>query len=241
MGKDAWGEEGFARGWDVVNAARDNPDRANQLDLLITLLERVGPDDCWMLDLGSGSGQVETLIFERIPHARVACLDSSEEMLKLASERLEAYGDRYHPFSGDMNCLEAVEFPHASYAAVFSSQALHEIPHESKRAVYEKVFELLRPEGAFYILDRIEPRFDDLPDEYERVWDRLNRDVDRPMSFDEYRERYDSKGDYPASLDEQLAWLKAAGFLARALVFALQPRAHSGAKALNPHSPQEFF
>ena len=168
MTKDAWrGREFFAQNWDAVNAVRDNPDRANQLDLLITLLESVGPDDGWMLDMGSGSGQVEALIFERIPHASIVCLDSSEEMLKLASERLHAYGDRYHPLPGDMNRLGTVEFPHAPYAAVFSSQALHEIPHESKRAVYEKVFELLRPGGAFYILP-VPARFD-VPDAYERV------------------------------------------------------------------------
>ncbi len=217
MTKDAWGEGSFAQNWDAVNAARDNPDRANQLDLLITLLESVGPDDGWMLDMGSGSGQVEALILERIPHANIVCLDSSEEMLKLASERLSAHQDRYHPLPGDMNRLGAVEFPHAPYAAVFSSQALHEISHESKRAVYEKVFELLRPGGAFYILDRFQTRFDDLPDAYERVWNRQNRGVDAPMSFQEYRERYDSKDDYPAKLDDQLAWLAAAGLLAAPL------------------------
>ena len=213
MTKDAWEEEGFAKSWDAANAVRDNPDRVNQLDLLITLLEGMRPDDGWLLDLGSGSGQVETLIFERIPHARVVCLDNSEEMLKLASGRLSAYDGRYQPILGDMNDLEGVEFPHAPYAAVFSSQALHEIPHENKREVYEIVFELLRPGGAFYILDRIRTRFDDLPDAYERIWNRLNRDVGAPMTFGAYRERYDAKGDYPAGLDEQLAWLKAAGFL----------------------------
>lgn len=217
MTKDAWEEEGFAKSWDAVNAARDNPDRANQLDLLITLLDGMRPDEGWLLDLGSGSGQVETLIFERIPHARVVCLDNSEEMLKLASERFGGFEDRYHPLPGDMNDLEGVEFPHAPYSAVFSSQALHEITHESKQAVYQKVYGLLRPGGAFYILDRIEPRFDDLPDEYERVWNRLNRRMDAPMTFCEYRERYDAKGDYPAGLDEQLGWLVAAGFVAAPL------------------------
>ncbi len=217
MTKDAWGEEEFAKSWDAVNAARDNPDRANQLDMLISLLEGVRPDDGWMLDLGAGSGRVETLIFERIPHARVVCLDSSEEMRKLASERLSDHEGRYLSLLGDMNDLEAVEFPHAPYAAVFSSQALHEIPHESKQAIFEKVFELLRPGGAFYILDRIEPRFDDLPDEYECVWNRLSRRMDEPMTFHEYRERYDAKGDYPAGLDEQLGWLVATGFVAAPL------------------------
>ena len=217
MAKDAWEEEEFAKSWDAVNAARDNPDRANQLDMLISLLEGVRPEAGWMLDLGAGSGRVETLIFERIPHARVVCLDSSEEMLKLASERLSAHEGRYLSLPGDMNDLEAVEFPHALYAAVFSSQALHEIPHESKQAVYEKVYGLLRPGGAFYILDRIEPRFDDLPDEYERVWNRLNRRMDTPMTFHEYRERYEGKDDYPAKLDEQLGWLVAAGFVAAPL------------------------
>ena len=217
MTKDAWAEEGFAKSWDAVNAARDNPDRANQLDLLISLLEGVRPDDGWMLDLGSGSGQVETLIFERIPHARVVCLDSSQEMLKLASERLSAHAGRYQPILGDMNDLEAVEFPHTPYSAVFSSQALHEVTHESKQAVYRKVYGLLRPGGAFYILDRFETRFGALPEEYERVWNRLNRGMDAAMTFGEYRERYEGKGDFPASLGEQLEWLEAAGFLAAPL------------------------
>ena len=217
MRKDAWGEERFAKSWDAVNAARDNPDRANQLDLLITLLEGVKPEDGWMLDLGAGSGRVETLIFECIPHARVVCLDSSQEMLKLASERLSTHEGRYLSLPGDMNDLEAVEFPHAPYTAVFSSQALHEIPHESKHAVYEKVFELLRPGGVFYILDRFETRFGDLPDAYERVWNRLNEGVDAPMTFHEYRERYEGKDDYPAKLDEQLGWLVSAGFVAAPL------------------------
>ena len=129
------------------------------------------------------------------------------------------------------NDLEAVEFLHAPYAAVFSSQALHEITHDRKRAVYEKMFELLRPGGAFYILDRVDPRFDDLPAEYERVWNRLNRGVDAPMTFGEYRERYGGKDDYPPILDEHVAWLAAAGFRAaplylhynRALIAARKP------------------
>ncbi len=217
MAQDAWAERDFAREWDAANAVRDNPDRANQLDLLITLLEGAAPERGWMLDLGAGSGQVEALLFERVPHARVACLDSSEEMLHLAAQRLRAYPGRYLPVRGDLNDLGSVAFPHAPYAAVFSSQALHEITHEKKRAVFGKVFDILRPGGAFYVLDRVETRLGDLPEAYERVWNRLNRGVDAPHAFAAYRAAYEAKDDHPPRLADLLAWLSEAGFVAAPL------------------------
>ena len=176
MTKDAWMEGSFAQNWDAVNAARDNPDRANQLDLLITLLVSVWGRmmaGCWIWV--PVRGRWEPSFSERIPHASIVCLDSSEEMLKLASERLHANRGQISSASGDMNRLGAVEFPHAPYAAVFSSQALHEISHESKTRCLRKSVRMLRPGGAFYILDRFQTRFDDLPDAYERVWNRQNR------------------------------------------------------------------
>ena len=61
--KDAWDDKGFADRWDGKNHFRDNPGRGEQLDLILHLLAGGCREDSLILDLGSGSGRVEELIF----------------------------------------------------------------------------------------------------------------------------------------------------------------------------------
>lgn len=217
--QDRWGEAGFARGWDQKNAARDNPDRGEQLDILVTLLADAWREGDWLLDLGSGSGQVEELIFHRIPSARAVGVDSSPHMMELARERLAAFPGRFEGVEGAMESLGGLALPRAPFAFVISSQALHEIPHPEKRGVMARAFRLLRPGGSFFILDRIEPAFAALPESYKSVWDRLNRraGMDDRMGYGEYVAKYGGKKDHPARLEELIAWLEEAGFAAAPL------------------------
>ena len=217
--QDRWGEAGFAQGWDQKNAARDNPDRGEQLDILAALLADAWREGDWLLDLGSGSGQVEELIFGRVPSARAVGVDSSPHMMKLARERLAAFPGRFEGVEGGMEALGGLALPHAPFAFALSSQALHEIPHPEKRGVMAQAFRLLRPGGSFFILDRIEPAFAKLPASYKSVWDRLNRKAGMadPMTYDEYAAKYGGKKDHPARLEELISWLEAAGFAAAPL------------------------
>lgn len=157
--RDAWGEPGFAQAWDRTNAWMENPDRDEQIDLLVTLLEGAVGAGGWVLDLGVGAGQVEERIFARIPGARVVRVDSSPSMLALERGRLATFRNRFETLAGDAGDLDAVSFPHVPYAAAISSQVFYEIPHERKRAAFARVFGLLAPGGAFYILDRVTPDF----------------------------------------------------------------------------------
>ena len=54
--KDAWADKDFADRWDGKNHFRDNPDREEQLDLIVSLLADGCGGDSLILDLGSGSG-----------------------------------------------------------------------------------------------------------------------------------------------------------------------------------------
>ena len=217
--QDRWGEAGFARGWDQKNAARDNPDRGEQLGILSALLADAYKEGDWILDLGSGSGQVEEMIFERIPSARAVGVDSSPPMMALARERLGRFPGRFEGVEGAMEALGGLALPHAPFAFVLSSQSLHEIPHPAKREVMGQVFRLLRPGGSFFILDRIEPAFAKLPASYKSVWDRLNRRaaLADPMTYEEYAVKYGGKKDHPARLEELIGWLEGAGFAAAPL------------------------
>jgi trans-aconitate methyltransferase len=82
--QDAWADKNFADQWDGRNHFRDNPDRGEQLDLLVTLLADECGESSRIIDLGSGSGRVEELIFDRIPGVHVVGIDSSPSMMDIA-------------------------------------------------------------------------------------------------------------------------------------------------------------
>jgi SAM-dependent methyltransferase len=221
--KDAWADKDFADRWDGKNHFRDNPDREEQLDLIVSLLADGCGDDSLILDLGSGSGRVEELIFERIPGARVAGVDSSPSMLDIARKRLATFGNRFIPVVGGMGDLAALELPTGPYAFAISVQALHEVSHEEKKKIMADVYALLEPGGVFFVLDRVAFEGEALSGAYRSVWDRLNRKAGikegtkEGMSYEEYLKTYREKDDHVASLEDQLSWLRGAGFRASCL------------------------
>ncbi len=70
------------------------PRRREQLDFLIDLLPWPREEPIRVLDLGCGFGAITEEILGKYPHATVTSVDGSEEMMKLARERLAKYGDR---------------------------------------------------------------------------------------------------------------------------------------------------
>ncbi|MEE9257334.1 MAG: hypothetical protein V3V56_09230, partial [bacterium] len=63
---------------------------------------------------------------------------------------------------------------------------------------------------------RVEFEGEALSGVYRSVWDRLNRkaDIKVGITYEEYLEIYRGKSDHVATLEEQLAWLRGAGFSA---------------------------
>ena len=217
--QDPWEDKNFADKWDGKNHFRDNPGRGEQLDLLVTLLAEGCRADSLILDLGSGSGRVEELLFERARGVRVVGVDASASMMDLAKDRLAPWGDRFIPATGGMSELEKIGLPAGPYSFAVSVQALHEIPHPDKRKVMADVYGLLEPGGTFFLMDRVEFPGEALSASYRSVWERLNRKagLKDKMTYREYLKTYRAKDDHVASLEEQLSWLRAAGFEAACL------------------------
>jgi SAM-dependent methyltransferase len=217
--KDPWADKDFADRWDGKNHFRDNPDRGEQLDLIVSLLAGGCGADSLILDLGSGSGRVEELIFERIPGVRVAGVEASPSMMDIAKRRLATFGDRFIPVTGGMEDLAGLELPEGPYAFTISVQTLHEVSHEEKKKIMADVYALLEPGGAFFVLDRVEFEGEALSVAYRSVWDRLNRKagIKEGMSYEEYLKTYREKDDHVAPLEDQLSWLRGAGFRASCL------------------------
>lgn len=222
MSRQNWNDPARAKQWDK-QATRHNPLRLEQLDLLLTLIEESFQPDQWLLDLGIGSGQVEKQLFDRIPEARIVGVDNSNEMLKLAHERLRPYVNQYEIHVGDIARLDQLALPDYRYQTVFSVQALHHIPPEKMKQVYSAVYDRLQPGGLFLLLDRIKVPSHSLWPLYRTLWQRQDRlyqsqvAVHEGETFLAHQTIVAERGDYPITLDEHLAWLNEAGFNATCL------------------------
>ena len=115
------------------------------------LLDEIPRDIRRVLDLGAGDGRLLELVLRERPHAKGVALDFSPRML-----------DELHTRFGPMSRAEVVhhnlEFPLprlGMFDAVVSSFAIHHMVHERKRQLYEEIWDLLEPGGAFCNLEHV--------------------------------------------------------------------------------------
>ena len=215
MSRDDWHDRQFAEDWDEAGNLSTNPDRLNQLSLLSDLL--AGGGHSRLLDLGIGSARVESAIARRHPgfleRCRVTGIDASGAMLALARRRCD---DDNLPgialLQGDFARLDEIELEEPP-DAVICVQALHEVTHEVKRAVFSWVHDLLPPGAPFYILDRFEYPAGAWLGDWRAIWNWMrSARSEEVLDFDEYHRRYSAKQDHVASLEDYRAWLEQAGF-----------------------------
>lgn len=157
--------------------------------LLEALPERVER----FLDLGTGDGRLLALVGERHPHAHGIGIDASVPMLERAGQRLAENALvelRQHDLT------EPLPAERGAFDAVVSALAVHHIPDERKRSLFAEIRELLRPEGVFVNLELV-------TSPTPQLHDRFRHAIGRPD---------DDPSDLLAGLEEQLRWLRDAGF-----------------------------
>ena len=225
--RDAWHDKEFARRWDSGDALRTNPDRTFQIDLLVALVAESCTGGARLLDLGVGSGLVEEALFERLPDIQIVGIDHSEAMLEQARARHRARTNLRLVTCGfeALDSLDAPETLGPPFEFVVCVQALHEVPHDVKRAMFGFVRRHIAPDGLFLVLDRFHYQPFVLAAEYRCIWNRLNEHARAtPLSFEAYRDRYEAKTDHVGSVEDYLRWIREAGFDA-ACVYHLFNRA----------------
>ena len=117
-----------------------------------------------VVDLGAGTGR---LALAAAPHvARVVAVDVSPAMLALLRERAAKAG------LANVECVQAgfLSYTHAGppVDAVYTRNALHQLPDFWKALALDRIAKLLRPGGVFRLRDLI---FDFQPAEAEAVLD----------------------------------------------------------------------
>jgi SAM-dependent methyltransferase len=230
-GHDDWENPEFAQRWDAVVSGA-NPSRAEQLDLLTAIVERVYAPGTSILDLGLGSGLVEQALFARVPDAQVVGVEQSEAMIALAEQRLAPFADRCQIVRHDLAALDNLALPERTYSVAFSVQTLHHVPHEAQRAIYQFVARLLPPGGVFLHVERLALDADTFAGVVIPAWEALeNRaEVKSGGTAEDFLARLRHKNEYAASLEQHLAWLREAGFTAACLHLQLNRALMVGVK-----------
>ena len=136
-----------------------------------------------ILDLGSGTGETARRALDAHPGASLVGVDESAEMLAVAAEALAGRG-------ADLRVGRLQDpLPDGPFDLVVSALAVHHLDAEEKASLFRRVRAVLAPTGRFVLGDVVVPADP--------------ADVRIPL---------DEGYDLPDSVDDQLGWLRAAGF-----------------------------
>ena len=223
-------------------AGADNYDRARRKlvpcfdDFYRTAMELLpfAPDDRFeVLDLGAGTGLLSAMIAEGFPKARLTLFDLTPEMLLIARQRLKPLGKRVRFVTADF----ASAAPSKSYDAVVSALAIHHLPDSGKRHLFGDIFKYLTPGGVFINADQVAGETAAIDQRSREMWMKGARELKvSEKDLDAALGRM--KQDLPATVGQQLAWIREAGFVEvscsyRNQIFAVL----SGAKPLDTPRP----
>ena len=185
-----------------------------QEDVIVKLLSRHERPIARFLDLGCGAGAVSELMLACLPDAEGVLVDFSEPMLERAAVHLAAYDGRWRAVRGDLNDPSWPRaLPAGRYDAIVSGLAIHHLPGECKRALFAEAFALLEPGGMFVNMDyvSIEGPLQGLFDEQMRANAVEHEHASGgTRSADEVD--VEDNDDRPDSIEDQLRWLRDAGF-----------------------------
>lgn len=233
---DNWNDAAFARAWAESQTNRPHsPLREEQIDLLLRLVRThlsaaVVPPR--VLDLGCGPGIVAARILREIPGASVVGVDASPPMLDLAHEQLAPYAGRFYLTQADFETLTPGGLPGGPFGAAIAIQAIHNCSDEGKRRTLASARAVMAPGGLFVLSDRIRITSSAVFPAYLTLWDKLDEEYaplgwqhSEGRSFAEHEQTVAEHGDKPGSLEQNLLWLREAGFGEVAAVHVVGVRA----------------
>lgn len=197
-----------------------HPTRAEQLDILTSLVIDHAGEDGPILDLGCGTGYVDHLILARNPRLRLVGVDKNPESLAAATRNLAAHGPRTRFVEGDLTRLGDMALAAGPFRVAFSALTFHDLDDAAKQAAIAWVAERLAPGGYFLLYDRlklVEPLTFPLQ---ATIWRRIERLHGRGMrASDDYAGYVTdlAPNNRPASLGNYLTWFAAADLAATCL------------------------
>jgi len=121
---------------------------------MVIELANIKPGDK-VLDVGCGSGNL-TLTAKSYagPSGKVYGIDASPEMIEVAKKKASRSGLNV---IFDVDLIEKLAFPDATFDVVISRLAIHHLPDDLKRTGFAEILRVLKPGGHLVIADFTPP------------------------------------------------------------------------------------
>jgi tRNA (cmo5U34)-methyltransferase len=188
-----------------------------QEDVITRLFTRSKRPVKRFLDIGAGAGAMSELMLGMEgakSDSRGVLVDFSEPMLARAAVNLAAYAGRWQAVTGDLNDAAWRDaLPGRRYDAVVSGLAIHHLPPERKPALFAEILELLEPGGMFVNMDyvAIDGPLRGLFDE-QMLANAVRAERESGGTRHEHEVDLEDDDDRPDTVEDQLRWLREAGY-----------------------------
>ncbi|OGO41139.1 MAG: hypothetical protein A2Z04_08925 [Chloroflexi bacterium RBG_16_57_9] len=197
------------------------PRRQEVFEVILAVLPFPREAAIRVIDLGSGTGSLAEKILQGWPRAAVMCVDSSPEMVEIGQARLTDFGERATWLLADLEDPGWLANVPTPLEAVVSTYAIHLTTDETKRRLYRWGYEVLAPGGCLINADRLQAVSPVLDALYHELWMQfivrhtkavLDKDVPIETVRERQRSMDESAGLKCITLEQNLAWLREAGF-----------------------------
>ena len=200
---DDWFDPEFVDRW-LERQGERQTERTRQFALVRSLFPRTEDEHFRYLDLGAGDGALDEVILKRFVNAEATLVDGSPVMVDRAQERLKAFGDRVAVVQGDLGSASWMATIRGPYEVAVSSIALHNLEDPRLvRDLYREIYSVVADGGLFMNLEYLRAPSRELWPLYYRA--AADPEGAWTMSVRGLR-------DYVGTLEEQMAWLREAGF-----------------------------
>ena len=160
-----------------------------------------------VLDLGAGTGLMAAFIAYSFPQARITMVDISSEMLERARARFELGGERFRFEVSDYGVDPIQE----KYDAVVSALSIHHLSDGQKRSLFDRIHGALNHGGVFINAEQFRGATPERDRFHHERWITRVRELgvdDRDLAAALDRMKFDRA----ATLEDQLEWMREAGF-----------------------------
>lgn len=233
-GRHDWHSDTYVDEWIVSSTARDAARRMT-LRRVAVLLPYEPQSAIRVLDVGAGYGALSAQILARFPRAELVCQDFSEPMFEHARKRLAWASSRVTFAKSDLSKAGWTDVLEGPFDAVVSAIAIHNVRHlERIRAIYREIYEQVAAGGCFLNAELMFPTGRYTAAAYERLerledWIQGDGEQDNgPVATSReasgasqqagHGHAHNAAGSSArtverASLEQQLSWLREAGFV----------------------------
>jgi SAM-dependent methyltransferase len=198
------------------------PYAADQLAVLMRIINSRHRPIGAIADLGCGSGVTARAILAEHPGARAVLVDFSEPMMAAARTALSNHSPAPAFVVADLAdpAWVAAVRSHAPFDVVASSYAIHHLTDARKEALYGEIHALLAPGGVFVNVEHVAsstPRVEALSDEliidsihaFQRA---KGAGLSREQVARDFVHRPDKAANILAPVEVQCGWLRRIGF-----------------------------